>query len=73
MLWCSFINQKVGPMKKLTLKQAQQDPKAMSQFIAEHDGLEVDGERFEAVMGSMSGKPKEAQEASSGDISADCT
>jgi len=44
----------------------------MSQFIAEHDGLEVDGERFDAVMVSMSGKPKEAQEASSGDISADC-
>ena len=56
-----------------TLKQAQADPKAMSQFIAEHDGLEVDGERFDAVMESMSGKPKEAQEASSGDISADCT
>ena len=56
-----------------TLKQAQSDPKAMSKFIAEHDGLEVDGERFDAVMGSMSGKPKEAQEASSGDISADCT
>ena len=60
-------------MKKLTLKQAQADPKAMSQFIAEHDGLEVDGERFDAVMGSMSGKPKEVQEASSLDISADCT
>ena len=36
-----------------TLKQAQSNPKAMSQFIAEHDALEVDGERFEAVMGSM--------------------
>ena len=55
-----------------TLKQAQADPKAMSQFIAERGGLEVDGERFDAVMGSMSGKSKEAQEASSGDISADC-
>ena len=42
-------------MKKpsYSLKQAQADPKAMSQFIAEHDGLEVDGERFDAVMGSM--------------------
>ena len=59
-------------MKKLTLKQAQQDPKAMSQFIAEHDGLEVDGERFEAVMGSMSGKPKEAQEALMQGDSDDC-
>ena len=39
--------------KMPTLKQAQADPKAMSQFIAEHDGLEVDGERFDAVMGSM--------------------
>jgi len=36
-----------------TLKQAQADPKAMSQFIAEHEGLEVDGERFDAVMGAM--------------------
>ena len=61
-------------MKKPTsLKQAQQDPEAMSQFIDEHDGLEVNGERFDAVIGSMSGKPKEAQEASSADISADCT
>ena len=56
-----------------TLKQAQQDPNAMSQFIAEHDGLEVDGERFEAVMGSMSqGKPKEAQEALMQGGSDDC-
>ena len=55
-----------------TLKQAQQDSKAMSRFIAEHDGQEADTERFDAVLGSMSGKPKEAQEASSGDISADC-
>ena len=55
-----------------TLKQAQADPKAMSQFIAEHDDLEVDGERFDAVMGSMSGKPKEAQEASTEDTSVDC-
>ena len=54
-------------MKKPTysLKQAQADPKAMSQFISEHEDLEVEGERFEAVMGSMSqGKPKVAQEAS---------
>jgi len=36
-----------------SLKQAQTDPKAMSQFIAEHDGLEADGERFDAVMESM--------------------
>ena len=55
-----------------TLKQAQADPKAMSQFITEHDADISDGERFDAVLGSMSGKPKEAQEASSGDISADC-
>ena len=55
-----------------TLKQAQQNPKAMSQFIADHEGQEADTERFDAVLGSMSGKPKEAQEASSPDISADC-
>ena len=55
-----------------TLKQAQADPKAMSQFIAEHEADLSDTERFDAVLGSMSGKPKEAQEASSGDISADC-
>ena len=61
-------------MKKQTysLKQAQSDPKAMSQFIAEHEGDISDTERFDAVLGSMSGKPKEVQEASSGDISADC-
>ena len=57
-----------------TLKQAQADPKAMSQFIAEHDGLEVDGERFDAVMGSMSqGKPKEAQATLMQGGSDDCT
>ena len=55
-----------------TLKQAQQDAKSMSQFIADHEGDISDTERFDAVLGSMSGKPKEAQEASSGDISADC-
>jgi len=27
-----------------TLKQAQQDPKAMKEFIEEHEGLEADGE-----------------------------
>ena len=60
-------------MKKLvSLKQAQADPKAMSQFIAEHDGLEVDGERFDAVMGSMSGRPKEAQATLMQGDSADC-
>lgn len=61
-------------MKKPTysLKQAQADPKVMSQFIAEHDADISDGDRFNAVLGSMSGTSKEAQEASSGDISADC-
>ena len=55
-----------------TLKQAKQDPKAMSQFIAEHEGDISDTERFDAVLGSMSGKPKEAKATSSGDISVDC-
>jgi|GEM_PF-3072667 len=60
-------------MKPVNLKQAQHDPKAMSQFIAEHDGLEVDSERFEAFMGSMSqGTQTEAVEALSEGTSADC-
>jgi len=33
-----------------TLKQAQADPKAMFQLIAEYESLEVDGEHFDAVM-----------------------
>ena len=46
----------------ITLKQAQKDPIAMKQFVTEHSDLEVEGERFDAVMGSMSkGKPKAAQ------------
>ncbi len=47
----------------VNLKQAQKDPTAMKQFIEEHAGLEVEGERFERVMQSMSGsgKPSKGQ------------
>jgi hypothetical protein len=39
-----------------TLKQAQADPKAMKQFIAEHEGDEIDDQDFEKVIKSMSAK-----------------
>jgi len=47
-------------MKKpnISLKQAQADPKAMKQFIEEQADLEVEGERFERVMQSMTGQGK---------------
>ena len=63
-------------MKKPTysLKQAQADPKAMKQFVVDHSGLEVEGDHFDAVMGSMSqGKPKAIQATSSKDGSDDYT
>lgn len=48
-----------------TLKDAQKDPKAMEQFIAEHEGDEIDDKDFKKVLKSMSakGKSKEAREA----------
>ena len=42
-----------------TLKQAQQDPKAMKQFIREHKGDQIESTDFDKVMGSMV-KSKEA-------------
>lgn len=58
-----------------TLKQAQADPKAMSQFIAEHDGLAVESERFERVMSSMigSGKSSKGRSGDFLDDGGDCT
>ena len=41
-------------MKSQTnLKQAQQDPKAMKQFIADHKADIIESEDFDKVMGSM--------------------
>lgn len=48
-----------------TLKEAQKDPKALKDFIAEHEGDEIDDQDFAKVIKSMSakGKSKEAPEA----------
>ena len=42
-------------MKKPTysLKQAQQDPKAMKKFIQEHKGDQIESTDFDKVMESM--------------------
>lgn len=37
----------------VSLKQAQKDPKAMEQFIAEHEGDEIEDKDFDKVIGSM--------------------
>ena len=54
-------------MKKPTysLKQAQADPKAMEQFIAEHEADVAESDDFDAVVNSMlgQGKPKATREA----------
>ena len=64
-------------MKKPTysLKQAQQDPKAMKQFVARHKGDQIESADFDKVMGSMlgSGTCKAAQEASLKDAGDDYT
>ena len=36
-----------------TLKQAQADPKAMKQFIADHEADIIESDDFDKVMGSM--------------------
>ena len=61
--------------KMITLKEAQKDPKSMQQFIAEHEGDEIEDKDFEKVIKSMSdqGKPKEVPATSSKDASGDCT
>ena len=46
-----------------TLKEAQKSEKAMKQFVTEHKDDVVESEQFEQVLSSMTGKPKEVQEA----------
>lgn len=36
-----------------SLKQAQADPKAMKQFIREHEGDQIESADFDKVIGSM--------------------
>lgn len=41
-------------MKKLiNFKQAQRDPKAMKQFVAEHKGDQIESTDFDKVFSSM--------------------
>lgn len=54
----------------ITLKQALDEGK-LDQFIAEHEGEIGDREAFEATVRAMTGKSKEAPEASSRDGSDD--
>lgn len=56
------------------LKQAKADPKAMEQFIAEHEADIAESDDFDAVIGSMLGqeKPKATPATSSKDGSDDC-
>jgi len=44
--------------KPINLKQAQKDPKAMKQFIAEHEADEIESEDFDKVINSMMGSNK---------------
>jgi hypothetical protein len=56
------------------LKQAQADPKAMKQFVVEHEGEQIESTDFDKVMTSMLGqeKPKATLATSSKDFSDDC-
>ena len=56
-------------MKITNLKQAQQDPKAMKQFVAEHEGDQIESDDFDKVMTSMLGSetPRVIQAASKAD------
>ena len=58
-----------------TLKQAQLDPKAMEQFVAEHDADQIESADFDKVFGSMTKQetPTIIQATSSRDGSDDCT
>ena len=55
------------------LKQAQADPKAMKQFVAEHEGDQIESADFDKVINSMTpsgqGNSKAKQEASTKDFS----
>lgn len=59
----------------ITLKQAQNDTKAMKQFIREHKGDQIESADFDKVFSSMagSGTPKATQATSSKDGSDDYT
>lgn len=57
----------------ITLKQAQADQNAMRQFVAEHEGLQVEAERFEAVMSLMAGQGKKDKVSTPDDNSKDIT
>lgn len=60
----------------INFKQAQADPKAMKQFVAEHEGDQIESTDFDKVVGSMNpvqGKSKAKQEASTKDFSDDYT
>lgn len=48
---------------KTNLKQAQSDPEAMQQFIAEHEADQIESNDFDKVFNSMSAqeKPKAIQ------------
>ena len=41
---------------KMTLRQAQQDPKAMKKFIQEHKGDVIESQDFDKVFSSMVSK-----------------
>jgi len=60
-----------------SLKQAQVDPKAMKQFVAEHEGDQIESADFDKVINSMTpsgqGRLKAKREASSKDFSDDYT
>ena len=58
------------------LKQAQQDPKAMKEFFAEHEGDQIESSDFDKVLGSMTpvrGKHSTIQATSSKDDYGDYT
>ena len=60
-----------------TLKQAQADPKVMKQFIAEHEGDQIESTDFDKVLVSMTpsgqGKQTIIQATSSKDDCGDYT
>ena len=60
---------------KPTLKQAQQDPIAMEQFIADHEQDVIEDTNFNKVVGSMmsgAGKPSKGQATSPKGRYGDC-
>lgn len=47
-----------------TLKEAQKKPSAMKKFVDEHADLEIDGERFDRVIRSMTTQDKPSEDQS---------